>query len=335
MTKDCIIFDIDGTLADVKHRRHFLGTHGKPNWDGFFDAMVDDPPIASVCRLAGMISYRCDEIKNWAEQGMDAGPEISIFICSGRPDSHRKQTEDWLREHVSELYHFSTAVLMREAGDTRSDVVVKREMLAGIRGQGYEPLFVVDDRQRVVDMWREEGITCLQCDASDWDKGKPENIKPGKLTLMVGPSGAGKSRYVADWLKPSTVVSTDLLREDLCGDFRDQSKNDQVFSALRDIVTARIGNGLDVVVDATNLRNKDRRVLRDLTPKDCEVEYIVVNRPMVEKMNDGGWRNGVKVKGESLIIYHENIFRSNWKAIMSGDGDPRVTVKTHIRSEAA
>lgn len=321
--KDCIIFDIDGTLADVKHRRHFLGTHGKPDWESFFDAMVDDPPIASVCWLAELIG----RVSKWGEIVEQDTFNFDVFICSGRPNSHRNQTEDWLMEYVPELTIRSKAVLMREAGDTRSDVIVKREMLAGIRGQGYEPLFVVDDRQRVVDMWREEGITCLQCDASDWDKGKPENIKPGKLTLMVGPSGAGKSYHAENSFPASQVVSTDQMRGELCGDFQDQSKNDQVFSALHDIVSARISNGLDTVVDATNLRDRNRRLLRDLVPKDCEIEYIVINRPLSEKMNEGGWRNGVKIKGESLIIYHENIFRSNWKSIMSGDGDPRVTVR--------
>lgn len=325
MTKDCIIFDIDGTLADLKHRRHFI-SGAKKNYDAFFDAMEDDTPIASVCMLAEGIAFLTSDASMLSH---DYPPDVAIFICSGRPDSHRRQTENWLDENVSRLYNASEAVLMREAGDHRSDVVVKREMLAGIRGQGYEPLFVVDDRQRVVDMWREEGITCLQCDASDWDTGKPENIKPGKLTIMVGPSGAGKSRYVADWIKPSTVVSTDQIRSDICGDFRDQSKNDQVFSAVHGIVTARISNGLDVAVDATNIRDRHRRALRDLVPKDCEIEYIVINRPMQDKMSDGGWRHGVKVKGESLMAYHENIFQSNRKAIMNGDGDPRVSITAH------
>lgn len=329
--KDCIVFDIDGTLANLKHRRHFI-SGAKKNYDAFFDAMEDDTPIASVCTLAEMLGM-LDMHSRHADFETDT-VDFAVFICSGRPDSHRRQTEDWLVKHVPHLMLMAEAVLMREAGDHRSDVVVKREMLAGIRGQGYEPLFVVDDRQRVVDMWREEGITCLQCDASDWDKGKLENVKPGKLTIMVGPSGAGKSRYVADWIKPSTVVSTDQIRSDICGDFRDQSKNDQVFSAVHGIVTARISNGLDVAVDATNIRDRHRRALRDLVPKDCEIEYIVINRPMQDKMSDGGWRHGVKVKGESLMAYHENIFQSNRKAIMNGDGDPRVSITAFYGSEA-
>jgi hypothetical protein len=50
---------------------------------------------------------------------------------------------------------------LRRDGDRRSDVIVKREMLAGI--DKTQVLFVVEDRNRVVQMWRSEGLVCLQC----------------------------------------------------------------------------------------------------------------------------------------------------------------------------
>jgi len=40
-------------------------------------------------------------------------------------------------------------------------VVAKREMLQGIDRK--KILFVVEDRSRVVEMWRGEGLVCLQC----------------------------------------------------------------------------------------------------------------------------------------------------------------------------
>ena len=51
---------------------------------------------------------------------------------------------------------------MRAAGDYRADDIVKRELLATIRADGFEPVIAIDNRQRVVDMWREEGLICLQ-----------------------------------------------------------------------------------------------------------------------------------------------------------------------------
>ncbi|MCV5968725.1 ATP-binding protein, partial [Lactococcus petauri] len=74
---------------------------------------------------------------------------------------------------------------------------------------------------------------------------------------MVGPSGAGKTTYLKDF-DQSVVLSTDNIRSQICyGDFQDQSKNNQVFDILHRLVKANLDCGLDVVVDATNLRNKD------------------------------------------------------------------------------
>jgi hypothetical protein len=52
-------------------------------------------------------------------------------------------------------------LILRKDRDRRSDTVVKREMLAGIDKS--KILFVVEDRSRVVEMWRSEGLVCLQC----------------------------------------------------------------------------------------------------------------------------------------------------------------------------
>lgn len=57
---------------------------------------------------------------------------------------------------------------MRPAGDYRPDQIVKRELYeAHIAGQ-YDVLFCVDDRNSVVAMWRELGLTCLQCAEGDF-----------------------------------------------------------------------------------------------------------------------------------------------------------------------
>jgi hypothetical protein len=52
-------------------------------------------------------------------------------------------------------------LLLRKDNDRRADGVVKREMLAAIDKSRI--LFVVEDRSRVVEMWRSEGLVCLQC----------------------------------------------------------------------------------------------------------------------------------------------------------------------------
>ncbi len=102
---------------------------------------------------------------------------------------------------------------MRREGDYRQDFVVKSEILDRILAEDNEIAFIVDDRPSVVSMWRERGLTCLQC--RDWDE--REETGPGLLTLMIGPSGAGKSHWLASdaprslGIHPSHVLSSDQM----------------------------------------------------------------------------------------------------------------------------
>lgn len=319
---DTIIFDIDGTLADVSHRRHHL-KGAKPNWGRFFDEMVNDPPLADVCLLAELLGDH-----PLVNQGA-----IKLFLFSGRPETHRKQTEDWLLTHARSYFEKAEALLMRAEGDFRADTIVKREMLQAIRGQGYDVRLVVDDRPSVVQMWKDEGLTVLAHDSGEWD-GVEKTWEPGALNLLVGPSGAGKSRYIQDhWVGPyGSVVSSDALRNEITGDFRNQDANDQVFAALHALVKARVEHGLNTVVDTTNLRARDRRKLRDLVPADGTINYIVIDRPLEEKHRDAGWRDEVVINGVKLIDKHHKSFQSALKEILRGDDDPRVTVHDFRRT---
>ena len=146
--KQCILFDIDGTLALIDHRRPQLDGE-RPNWKAFNALMGDDTPNPPVVAL----------YKTLWETG-----QYELILVSGRGEESRDLTENWL--FWNEI-PFET-LLMRPKNDTRSDVVIKREILAALRGQGKSVLFAVDDRQSVVDMWRANGVTCLQCAEGDF-----------------------------------------------------------------------------------------------------------------------------------------------------------------------
>lgn len=295
------VFDLDGTLADVEHRRYFVGTK---NWDGFFEACDQDPPISDVINLLRTLFQNGHRVEIW----------------SGRSDQVREKTENWLKKNVG---LFAPGILkhMRKQGDFTPDHVLKK---AWLDAEPTKPDMIFDDRQSVVDMWRENGVTCAQVAPGDFDDSK--NIYPGgRLILLVGPSGAGKSTFIQNRIlnrrmQTSWIVSSDGLRQEICGDFKDQSKNKQVFAALHAIVKARLESGLTAVVDATNLRRKDRMSLAGLAPEDTPICYTVLNRPMNQKIFTGGWRNEVKVKGKPLMQYHEEVFNSQLKDILSGDG---------------
>lgn len=301
-----VIFDIDGTLADTAHRLYHV-TGGRRDWDAFFAAMSDDPPVGPIRELLTRLEGR-DE----------------IILCSGRPEDYREVTEEWLaRAGIG-----YSALYMRPEGDRRADHLVKAELLAKMREDGYEPWLAVDDRPSIVAMWRENGITCLQC--RDWDE-RP-SVAPGPLTIMVGPSGAGKTTWLKErgrshGIELRHVVSSDEIREDLCGDFRSQERNDEVFAALHAVVKTRLAHGLPAVVDATNLRRKDRMAVAALAPEGGPVHYVVIDRPMEEKRRDAGWRADiVGSDGFDLIGRHARTFASQIKDILAGDGLSNVTV---------
>ncbi len=142
-----IIFDIDGTLADITHRRHYVATKPK-NWAAFEKAAHLDVPNEPIVKLARILA--------------NAGH--TILLCSGRGEQQREATEIWLQQHnipFDDLY-------MRPAGDYRPDDVVKGELLDRIIADGYNVELVFDDRSRVVKLWRSRGLTCCQVAEGDF-----------------------------------------------------------------------------------------------------------------------------------------------------------------------
>jgi len=143
-----VIFDIDGTLANIEHRRPFLAGD-RPDWNKFNSAMGKDTPNGPVVDL-----YRT----LWASGAYD------LQIVTGRNEAFRKVTETWLTWNEIEF----NRVLMRPDKDNRPDSIIKGEILAQLLAEGRDIAFAVDDRQQVVDMWRVNGVTCLQCDVGDF-----------------------------------------------------------------------------------------------------------------------------------------------------------------------
>lgn len=151
-----IICDIDGTLADITHRLHWIKEpkapaayeHWKPDWDSFNAAMALDQPKRDVITVLQVL-----------------GHDRKVMLVTGRFNQFQRVTEDWLdRNGVSwdELH-------MRSDGDYRSDHIIKEDIyLAHIKAKHRPVLCVIDDRQQVVDMWRSKGLTVLQCQKGDY-----------------------------------------------------------------------------------------------------------------------------------------------------------------------
>jgi phosphoglycolate phosphatase-like HAD superfamily hydrolase len=141
MKHRAVIFDVDGTLANIEHRRHWVQSKPK-NWPAFNAAMKKDGIHQDV-------AYVFDIFK-------EAGH--TMLIASGRGEEDREVTELWLFE-AGLVYE---KLYMRPAKDYRPDNIIKMEILDQMRQDGYNPHFVFDDRNQVVDAWRQAGLRCFQ-----------------------------------------------------------------------------------------------------------------------------------------------------------------------------
>ncbi len=134
----CIIVDIDGTVA-LMHNRFPFEWHkvgqDKPNG-----------PVLSVVRA--MRAAGC-----------------AIIFLSGRDAVCRPETIGWLAEHLSWQEGSDYQLFMRPVGDSRKDAIVKRELFEAHIQDQYAVELVLDDRDQVVALWRNDlGLTCLQVD---------------------------------------------------------------------------------------------------------------------------------------------------------------------------
>jgi hypothetical protein len=160
--KRVVVFDLDGTICDIEHRRHLIDAtkahpfheeisfndhrklleEFKPDWDGFYAACVDDTPKWPLIVLARQF-FACG---------------FKVFIVSGRSDAVAEQTKKWLTDHDVPFH----TLLLRPAAVHTPDHELKQAWFneSGLR---LEDIFMVfEDRSRVVKMWRELGLTCLQ-----------------------------------------------------------------------------------------------------------------------------------------------------------------------------
>lgn len=134
-----VIIDLDGTLTSAAWREHFLSGRHR-DWPGFFAGMGRDAPVQPLVDLVA-----------WAST------HATVVLLTGRPDDHATVIRRWLADH-GVVYD---RLLMRPGGDRRPDTVVKREIYHRDVAPHHDVRFVIDDRPRVVDMWREEGLYVL------------------------------------------------------------------------------------------------------------------------------------------------------------------------------
>ena len=149
-----VIFDLDGTLALIDDRRALATKdNGKMDWDVFFDPKnIDlDLPNHGVIAMAQTLKA--------------AGHRIIIF--SGRSKGTKDATNAWLKK-------FDVPCDILKMRPTSKDFMfmpddkLKQMWLDKLFTDKSDIICVFDDRQKVVDMWRDNGLTCMQVAPGDF-----------------------------------------------------------------------------------------------------------------------------------------------------------------------
>lgn len=132
-----IICDIDGTLAQRTNRGPYDMTR-----------VGDDDLVIEIAAIL-------DKFKE----------EVTIIIVTGRDEGEcADATKEWLFSHGISHRH----LFMRPEGNRESDDIIKGRIYDEKIEPHYDVMFVLDDRDRVVKMWRERGLKCLQVEYGDF-----------------------------------------------------------------------------------------------------------------------------------------------------------------------
>ncbi|MGC0328213.1 phosphoglycolate phosphatase-like HAD superfamily hydrolase [Streptomyces sp. SAI-170] len=133
------VFDLDNTLADTAHRQHFLETRPR-NWDAFFAAAPQDPPIPQGVALAVRSAEECE-----------------VVYLTGRPERCRRDTLEWLAAHGLP----EGRVHMRGNADRRPARYTKLEILRRL-ARTREVRMLVDDDELVCEDAERAGFTVVR-----------------------------------------------------------------------------------------------------------------------------------------------------------------------------
>lgn len=135
-----IVVDLDGTLADDSHRSHFI-----PDWDTYHDACDQDKSFGPIVQI----------VKELSENH-------PLLILTERSEKYRTKTGLWLNEQGI----YQDTMLMRPEYSPGPNVDWKWNAICEWAGGEHkvigQVLLVIEDNEKMVEMWRNNNLICLQ-----------------------------------------------------------------------------------------------------------------------------------------------------------------------------
>lgn len=153
MKKTAIICDIDGTVANMG--KDELGRRGPYDWDRVDE---DDPNMPVVNMVQFLLWGR--NYRFMTEFDRRAPAAFTLIYTTGRKEQCRRKTANWLRSFG--IFHNMDLMFMRPDNDNRPDHEFKLDLYRTKIEPEYNVLFAIDDRESVVKMWRNLGLTVMQ-----------------------------------------------------------------------------------------------------------------------------------------------------------------------------
>ena len=141
--ENIIICDIDGTIADIRHRLHYIESKPK-DWESFYSDynLEKDTPFLGIINILKPLNK-----------------DTAIFFLTGRHEFSRQITLNWLKKHIAGVYSFR--LYMRLNKNYEKDYIFKFNVLKSIREQ-FNIVLAIEDRDKVVEMYIRMGIPVLQ-----------------------------------------------------------------------------------------------------------------------------------------------------------------------------
>lgn len=133
-----VVVDIDGVVADASWRQHLLDAAGRRDWDAFFDAAADDPPLREAIDAVARLDIA-----------------TRVVLVTGRPARLAAVTVAWLARHEVRW----DLLVLRRSGDRAPAARFKVRVLGALRRAGFDVVAAFDDDGSVLEAYRRHGLT--------------------------------------------------------------------------------------------------------------------------------------------------------------------------------